>query len=137
VGNISPIVAAEATAALGIKIYTVGIGKNGVVKFVVPDNNGGITKDVFGKPMIGQTKNEIDIEALRRISEITGGKCFKATDKVQISEIYKTIDSLEKTEIKIKNYSLYDELFHWFAIFALLLLIFEAILRNTKLQRIP
>jgi Ca-activated chloride channel family protein len=137
VGTISPGVAAEAAAAFGIKIYTIGIGSNGIVPFIIPDPNGGILTDQFGRPKVGRAKNEIDIESLKHIAEVSGGKCFKATDKYQLTEIYKTIDALEKTEIKIKNYSLYDELFHWVAILALLLLVFEAILKNTKLQRIP
>jgi Ca-activated chloride channel family protein len=137
VGNISPKVAAEAAAAFGIKIYTVGIGSNGVVPIASPDENGGIAKDPLGRPVIRNFKSEMNIDTLKSIAEITGGKCFRATDKDQLLEIYKTIDALEKTEIKIKNYSLYDELFHWFAMAAMVLLILEALLKNTKLQRIP
>ncbi|MDR1458107.1 MAG: VWA domain-containing protein [Puniceicoccales bacterium] len=137
VGNISPSVSAEAAAAFGIKIYTVGIGTNGISRYAYPDENGGVAKDPFGKPILKEMKSEMNIDTLKHIAEITGGKCFKATNKDQLLEIYKTIDALEKTEIKIKNYSLYDELFHWFAIAALVLLAIEALLKNTKLQRIP
>jgi Ca-activated chloride channel family protein len=137
VGSISPSVAAEAAAAFDIKIYTVGIGKSGTTQIANPDENGGIAKDHLGRPIVSLFRSGMNLEALKHISEITGGRCFKATDKEQLQEIYKTIDALEKTEIKIKNYSMYDELFHWFALAALLLLALEALLKNTKQQPIP
>jgi Ca-activated chloride channel family protein len=90
----------------------------------------------FGVRYVAQSV-EIDEETLKKIAEITGGKYFRATDTDSLRQIYREIDALEKTEAKVKHYTEYRELFSWFVIAGLGLLLAEVLLANTWLRRIP
>ena len=128
-GAIDPFTAANAAKALGIKIYTIGMGKQGEVPFP--------TRNIFGQPVVTYVQSEIDEEMLQQISAETGGKYFRATDTDALRGIYDEINQLEKSEIEIDTFSRYDELALWALIPALALLIFEMILRQTVLRKIP
>ncbi|MDR1303235.1 MAG: VWA domain-containing protein [Puniceicoccales bacterium] len=136
-GNIAPLIATETAAALGIKIYTIGIGKKGIVRFAYPDANGNIITDPFGRPLTLQGHADIDETLLEAIAQKTDGQFFRAENKKQLSDIYTTIDQLEKTDIKVKQFAVVEDFFIWLIGSALLLLLFEYFLRNTKFQRIP
>lgn len=88
-GNIDPITAAELAAAYGIKIYTIVVGKEGLVPY---------GKDFFGRP--NMIENTVDETTLRRMSEIGGGSFYRATDNQALSQVFSTIDKFEKAEIK-------------------------------------
>ena len=128
-GNIDPVTAAELAKSFGIKVYTIGVGKGGMVPFPVDD-------PLFGKRYV-QANVEIDETTLKRIADITGGLFFRARDPAALSEIYERINKLEKSEVKVKEYRSYNELFPIFMIPALLLLLLDIFLRRTLLLKVP
>jgi Ca-activated chloride channel family protein len=128
-GNIDPITAAELAKSFGIKVYTIGVGRGGLVPFPVND-------PLFGKRYV-QANVDIDETTLKRIADITGGLFFRARDSQALSEIYDKINKLEKTEVKIKEYRSYEELFHFWLVPALLLLLFEILISRTFLLKVP
>ena len=128
-GRISPLTAAEAAAALHIKVYTIGAGTKGLAPYP--------TKDMFGNKVYRKVKIEIDEDLLKKIAEKTHAKYFRATDAKSLRDVYMDIDKLEKSRIEEKGYVEYKELFHLFLIPGLALLFLEVILNNTFLRRIP
>ena len=128
-GKIDPVTAAELARTFKIKVYTIGVGRGGLVPFPVND-------PLFGKRYV-QARVDIDEFTLKRIADITGGVFFRARDPKSLSEIYSRINELEKSEMKVREYQNYDELFPYFLIPALLLLALETLLKNTALLRIP
>jgi Ca-activated chloride channel homolog len=128
-GNIDPITAAELAKAFGIKVYAILVGKGGLVPFPVND-------PLFGKRYV-QAEVEIDEMTMKRIADITGGLFFWARDPQSLTQIYETINKLEKSEVKVKEYQSFDELFHLFLIPALLLLLLEVLLKQTVLLKVP
>ena len=128
-GNIDPITAAELAKGFGIKIYTIGIGKDGMVPFPVDD-------PIFGRRYI-QANFKIDEKTLRRIANITGGEFFMAQDPQSLRKIYKKIDKMEKTKITVKDYQNFNELFPYFLIAGIGLLLIERILTATLYLKIP
>ncbi|MDR0418457.1 MAG: VWA domain-containing protein [Puniceicoccales bacterium] len=136
-GSIAPLIATETASVLNIRIYTIGIGKQGVVNFAYPDEHGNVVTDPFGQPVILQATASIDEPLLKKIAEITHGQFFRAENKKQLAEIYHTIDQLEKSDVKIKQYAIARDFFLWFIGLALFLLLLEYLLCNTKFQRIP
>ncbi len=127
-GELSPRAAAEAAAALGIKIYTIGVGGTGEAPFMVDT--------LFGK-RVQNYQVSLDEESLKEIASISGGRYFLASDTQKLSEIYDIIDQAEKSEVKIKEFFNYRELYRWFLMAALLLLALELILKATVLGVIP
>ena len=85
--------------------------------------------------MAAKKDNEIDEETLKEIANETGGKYFRARDKDMLSEIYAQIDSMERTEIEVKSYTKYKELFGWFLIPALILGISTETLNRSIFKR--
>ncbi|MFA6599411.1 MAG: VWA domain-containing protein [Candidatus Omnitrophota bacterium] len=128
-GNIDPITAAELAKSFGIKAYTIGVGRGGLVPFPVND-------PLFGKRYV-QANVEIDEASLKRIADITGGLFFRARDSKALSEIYEKINQLEKTEVKVKEYKSYEELFPFFLLPAILLLLLEVLVSQTYLIKVP
>jgi Ca-activated chloride channel family protein len=127
-GDITPEEAAEAVRALGVKIYTIGVGGKGPAPFRV--------NTVFGPRLIRQDV-DLDEETLREIATIGGGEYFRAADSEALSEIYDIIDRQEKTEVKVKQFFHFRELYAYFLIPALALLGLELALKSTVLRVIP
>ena len=127
-GNITPFQAAEIAKIYGIKIYTVGVGTTGQAPFPI--------NTPFGQKMLMQ-RVAIDEDSLKKIAEQTGGRYFRATDSDSLKQIYAQIDSLEKSEVKWIDHSEYRELFPLLLIPALLLLLTETVLTQTRLRRVP
>jgi Ca-activated chloride channel family protein len=127
-GDITPEEAAAAVRALNVKLYTIGVGGKGPAPFKV--------KTAFGPRLVHQ-QVDLDETTLRKVASTGGGKYFRATDSEQLSEIYEIIDQEEKTEIKVKEFFHFKELYHYFLAPALLLLILEVFLKNTFLRVIP
>lgn len=121
---LSPETAAQAAKALGVKIYTVGTGKTGMV----PVPRGGFMTRQY---------SEIDEAMLKRIAEITGGTFFRATDFEMLSQVYEQIDAMEKTEIELAEFTRFEERFAPFLLACLALLALEQILSLTRLRRLP
>ena len=95
-----------------------------------------LVNSIFGQRYVYQ---EVDIDevTLKEISKITGGQYFRATDLESLKLIYKKIDQMEKSEVKIFDHSEYTELFHYFLIPAILILFLEVTLSNTLFRRLP
>jgi len=126
-GFIDPITAAELAKEFQIKIYSIGLGTNGLALSPV-----GI--DARGKFNYANIQVEIDEKLLTQISEMTGGKYFRATDNERLKEIYSDIDKLEKTEIEEFKYYSVDEKFRYFLLPAIILIAFEMIMKLTILR---
>jgi Ca-activated chloride channel family protein len=127
-GTISPGTAADIAKAYGIKTYTIGVGTEGEAPFLVDS--------FFGKQYVYQ-KVDLDEDTLKEIAKKTGGIYFRATNTEALKNIYKQIDEMEKTEVKIKEYMEYEELFMYFLIPGLCFLLLEAVSANTRLRKIP
>lgn len=127
-GRITPFQAAEIAKTFGIKIYTIGVGTHGKAPFLVDS--------FFGKRLVYQDV-DIDENALKKISQMTDAKYFRATDRESLKDIYEQIDQLEKSEVKVLDHSEYTELFHYFLVPGLLLLLTELVASNTVLRRVP
>tara|TARA_B100000902_G_scaffold366063_1_gene387531 strand:+ start:205 stop:1203 length:999 start_codon:yes stop_codon:yes gene_type:complete len=126
-GFIDPVTAAELAKEFQIKIYSIGLGTNGLALSPV-----GI--DARGKFNYANVQVEIDENLLTQISEMTGGKYFRATDNDRLKEIYSDIDKLEKTEIEEFKYYSVDEKFRYFLLPAIILIAFEMIMKLTILR---
>lgn len=128
-GEIDPITAARAAEALGIKIYTIGVGSMGSAPYPVQDQ-------VFGKRYVS-VPVQIDEEVLRSIAQITGGRYFRATDTQKLEDIYREIDQLEKSKIEIKQYRKTKERFVAPTLTGIILFCFYLMLSKTYLKTIP
>lgn len=128
-GRISPLAAAEAAKALGIKIYTIGAGTKGLAPYPVEDK--------FGNIVLRPVQVDIDEDLLKKVAKTTDGEYFRATDTRSLLKIYERIDKLEKTPIEETGYNIYKELFPIALVPGLLLLFLELLLSNTFLRRIP
>ena len=127
-GSLPPLQAAQTAKAFGIKIHTIAVGTHGKAPFLV--------NSIFGQRYVYQ-QVDIDEDTLKKISDLTGGQYFRATDLESLKTIYKQIDEMEKSEVKVIEHSEYTELFHYFLIPGLLILLLEILLSNTVLRRIP
>ena len=94
-------------------------------------------KTFLVEPYTERALVKIDEKTLKEIASLTQGQYFRATDTQSLWDIYKTIDKLEKTEIEELGLVAYEELFAWFLLAALILLLIELLLENTLLLRIP
>lgn len=128
-GELDPITAAKVAQAFDIRIYTIGAGKRGEALYPV-DN------PIFGR-QYQRVRVEIDEELLTQVADITGGQYFRATDKTSLEEIYAEIGEMEKTKIEVTEYTRYSELFMPYLLAALILLVLEVVLANTKFRKIP
>ena len=126
-GFIDPLTAAELAKEYDIKIYSIGLGTNGLALSPVGIN-------ARGKLNYANIQVEIDEELLTQISEMSGGKYFRATDNSKLKEIYNEIDKLEKTEIEEFKYYSVDEKFRVFLIPAIILIVFELLMKFTILK---
>jgi Ca-activated chloride channel family protein len=122
-GNIDPITAAKLASAYGIKIYTIVIGKEGLVPY---------GKDFFGRPMM--TENTVDETTLRKMAEIGGGQFFRATDNKALEQVFSRIDQYEKAEIKETRFKNTYDYYDIYLIWAIVLLIIWMILKSTFLS---
>ncbi|MBE0390606.1 VWA domain-containing protein [Flavobacterium sp. PL002] len=123
-GFIEPETAADIARQYKIKVYTIGIGTNGMAEFpyAIGPN---------GDFLFQRMKVEIDERLLKSIAKKTDGKYFRATSNSKLAEIYGEINKLETTEIEELKFYDYDEKFRPFVILAGLLLLIEIGLRNT------
>jgi Ca-activated chloride channel family protein len=127
-GELDPVTAAQAAKALGIRIYTVGVGTRGMAPYPV--------ETVFGKRYQNIPVN-IDEEMLQEIADETGGQYFRATNEVMLKSIYDKIDELEKSIVEVQEYKQVAEVFTPWLLAALVCLMFEGILALTGLRKLP
>ena len=128
-GRITPQTAAEAAAALGIKVYTVGAGTRGMAPFP--------TRDLFGNKVYRPVQVDVDEETLKKVAATTGARYFRATDTTSLREIYAEIDKAEKTSFEAPEYADYRELYPWLLWPALALFCAELVLADPRFRKIP
>ena len=128
-GSIDPVTAAEAAKLLGIKVYTVGMGRPGQVP--VP------TTDLFGREQVVYQESTLDEATLQEIADVTGGRYFRAVDTAELAQIYDEINALEQSQIEIESYTRYRELAPWLLVPALGLFLAEVALRKTVFRKLP
>jgi Ca-activated chloride channel family protein len=128
-GEIDPLTAARLAKTFGIKIYTVGVGRGGLVPYPFRDPLYGVVYQNVEIP--------IDEESLTKIADATGARFFRARDAQSLKAVYQEIDTLERTEIEQVQYVRYTELAPRFMTAALLFLVLEVALTRTRLRRLP
>ena len=128
-GELSPEIASEIAAEKKVKIYTVGVGSHGKAPFIVQH-------PVWGEQYVYQ-EVDIDEETLKQVASKTGGLYFRAQDTEKLQEIYRTIDSLEKTEVKTRIHAQYKDLYVYPLMAGLFLTFVRLVLANTRFLRIP
>lgn len=128
-GEVDPITAAQAAKAMGIKMYTIGIGKSGEQPIEIED-------EFFGKRIVS-VETKIDEKLLKEMAKITGGQYYRAQNPKALQEIYQTIDKLEKTEIQTQQFTRYTEYFTYVLLIGLGLLFIEVFLSHTRFMKIP
>lgn len=127
-GDIDPITAADIAKTFGIRVYTIGIGTKGKAPYPFQTAYGVQYQNI---------DVVIDEQPLRQIASITGGEYYRATNNSKLKSIYNEIDKLEKTKMRVHEYSKKNEEYRDFGLAALLLLLLEILLRNTVLRRLP
>ena len=127
-GQIAPLTAADLARSYGIRVYTVGVGTTGMAPTPV--------QTPFGVRM-QNLPVDIDERTLTEIAAMTGGQYFRAEDTEGLRQVYEEIDEMEKYLISVQNVTQRKELFLHFAIAALILMLFELLLRRTWLRSIP
>lgn len=128
-GEIDPITAAELAKLYHIRVYTIGVGKEGESILPIQDPR-------FGLRYL-KVETQIDEKVLQDISRETGGAYFRAQDGRALREIFQEIDRLEKTEIQVDKYIYYDERYFWFLWPAFFLFLFEIVWTNLVQVKIP
>lgn len=127
-GEITPQMAAEIAKTYGIRVYTIGVGANGMAPYPVMTPWG---------VDIQKVQVEIDEDLLSEIAESTGGRYFRATDNTKLMEIYNEINKMEKARITVDSFPVYKELFMRYAIAALAALLLELLLKMFVIKRLP
>jgi Ca-activated chloride channel family protein len=129
-GYIKPMTAAEIAQELETKVYTIGVGSVG--QALSP-----ISRRSDGRYVFGMAKVEIDEGLLNQISDMTGGKYYRATDEQSLEAIYAEIDRLEKTEMDITTFKRYSEEYGKFLSLGLVLFLLEVVLRHSLFKTLP
>lgn len=129
-GEIDPLTAADMARALGLKVYTVGVGRKGTAPF--PAIN-----PYTGQKTLMDMEVKIDEEVLRQISGRTGGQYFRATDPEALRAIFRQIDTLEKSKVELRRWADYQELYGPYLQAGLLVLTLWLLLAQTLLRRLP
>ncbi|HLX96683.1 MAG TPA: hypothetical protein VKU37_13135, partial [Verrucomicrobiae bacterium] len=117
--------------ALGVKVYTIGVSKNGMAPMPVGKN------PFTGETVYQMEPVDVDETTLQQIARITGGQYYRADNAERFRQIYAEINRLEKTEAVINKFTQYTELFPWFVSVGLALLLAELVLGQTLLRRLP
>ena len=128
-GEITPMTAAEIARAQNIRVYTIGVGTEGMAPYPAVD--------MFGNITYVKQKVEIDEKTLTAMADMTGGKYFRATDNAKLKAIYDEINQLEKSRVEVLEHISYHELFLVWVLAALGVLLAEFLLSNLVLKRIP
>jgi Ca-activated chloride channel homolog len=128
-GKIAPIAAAEAAKALGVKVYTIGVGVQGEAPIPV--------KDERGNAHIIMAKVDVDEKTLQTVADLTGGKFYRATDTDSLRRIYDQINTFEKSAQTVQKFERVEELYEWALIPALGLLALGLLFQLTRFRRLP
>ncbi|HLU25002.1 MAG TPA: VWA domain-containing protein [Longimicrobiales bacterium] len=129
-GEIDPITAARAAATFDIKVYTIGVGTEGVAPIPV-------ARGLLGGYEYANLPVHIDEELLTEVAKLTGGRYYRATNEAALDSIYHEIDQLEKSTVEVRRYVQYTSRYLPFLVLAALLLVGEWILRASRWGRVP
>ena len=127
-GEVSPQMAAEIAKTYGIRVYTIGVGKEGEAPYPVMTPWG---------VQVQNMKVEIDEALLKEIAESTGGRYFRATDNTKLAEIYGEINKMEKARTTVDSFPVYEELFGRYLIWALLAIMMGMLINWFVIRRLP
>jgi Ca-activated chloride channel family protein len=130
-GKVDPLTAAQAAQALGVKVYTIGVGKRGLAPMPVG-------RSPFTGELVYQNQPvDIDEDTLQKIAQTTGGQYYRADNADRFQQIYAEINKLEKTEAVVNKFTQYTEFFPWAVVTGLVLLLLEIALGQTAFRRLP
>lgn len=127
-GQIAPLTAADLAATYGIRVYTIGVGSEGMAPMPY--------RDIWNNITFQPAKVEIDEAVLKDIAEKTDGEYFRATDNKRLKEVYDRINQLERTRVDVESFTRYNELFVPFVLAALLLLLLEVFVQRLLLKQV-
>jgi Ca-activated chloride channel family protein len=130
-GKVPPLTAADAAQALGVKVYTIGVGTRGSSRVFTGQ------VDFAGRKQYLPIQADLDEDALKAIADKTGGKYYRADSSETLNSIYADIDRLEKTDIEVKKYTQFDELYPWAVLPGMFFLLLEVILSHTIWRKLP
>jgi len=137
-GKIDPLPAAQLAAALGAKIYAIGIGIEQPCNLPSFDPATGEFKlDANGNIIPTLLLQPANYAVLGKMAALSGGQFYRATNQRELQDIYNQIDRLEKSEVKLRRFATYEPLFEWPLLASLALLALEIILANTRFRRVP
>jgi len=128
-GKIAPIAAAEAAKALGVKVYTIGVGVRGEAPIPV--------KDERGNSHIIMARVDVDEKTLQTVADLTGGKFYRATDTDSLQKIYDQINTFEKSAQTVQKFEQVEELYSWALVPSLILLALGLLFQLTRFRRLP
>jgi Ca-activated chloride channel family protein len=137
-GEIAPVPAAQVAAAVGAKIYTIGIGIEEPCRLPAFDvETGKLRRGPGGEFIPTITLQPANYTVLGDMARLSHGKFYRATNRRELQSIYNEIDRLEKTEVKLRRYNTFTPLFQWPLLGAFALLLVELVLANTRYRRVP
>jgi Ca-activated chloride channel family protein len=137
-GEIDPVPAAQLAAALGVKVYTIGIGIEEPCQLPLFDPaTGKLRLDSNGNVVPTMTLQPANYSVLDKMSALSNAKFYRAKNRRELQSIYNDIDRLEKTEVKLRRFTIYRPLFQWPLLAACGLLALELLLANTRFRRVP
>ena len=128
-GKISPLAAAEAAKAMGVKVYTIGVGVRGMAPIPMHDQ--------AGNTRIMMDKVDVDEKTLQAVARETGGNFYRATDTDSLQKIYEQINRLETTAQTVQKFEHVEELYSWALIPSVVILGFGLLLQHTRFRRLP
>ncbi len=128
-GDIDPLTAAQVAQEYGVRVYTIGVGKNGMAPYPV--------QNIFGTTTLQNMEVKIDEDLLREIAALTDGKYFRAENEKELNEIYGIIDQLEKSKVKVLEFKTNPpEKYYGFLFFGLIFILANFLLKHTLLKSI-
>jgi Ca-activated chloride channel family protein len=137
-GEIDPVPAAQLAAALGAKVYTIGIGIEAPCQLPLFDpSTGKLELDPAGEVQYRMVLQPANYTVLGKMADLSNAKFYRATNRRELQNIYNDIDRLEKSEVKLRRFTTYRPLFQWPLLAAFGLLALELILSNTRFRRVP
>jgi Ca-activated chloride channel homolog len=137
-GEIEPVPAAELAAATGARLYTIGIGREEPCALPSFDpKTGKLRLDEAGQVIPTIVLQPANYSVLSRMAGLAKGKAYRAVNRQDLLEIYRDIDRMEKTEVRLRRFTTYTPLFQWPLMAAVVLFMVEQILANTRYRRIP
>jgi len=137
-GEIDPVPAAQLAAALGARIYTIGIGVEEPCSLPAFDPaTGKLVLDPNGNLIPTLILQPANYSVLGKIASLSRAQAYRATNRRELQSIYREIDRLEKSEIKFNRYLTYEPLFQWPLLAAFAMLALELVLANTRYRRVP